>query len=43
MENAMDRRFAAQDACGGSGCLDSFFWFLSGKVVQLVVVVAVGM
>jgi len=29
--------------CGGSGCLDSFFWSLSGKIVQLVVVVAVGM
>ena len=28
--------------CGGSGCLGSFFWFLSGEVVQLVVVVAVG-
>ena len=29
--------------CGGPVCLDRFFRFLSGKIVQLVVVVAVGM
>ena len=29
--------------CGGSACLDRYFGFLSGKIVQLVVVVAVGM
>ncbi|MHB1938946.1 MAG: RHS repeat-associated core domain-containing protein [Acidobacteriaceae bacterium] len=27
---------AIKSQCGGSRCLDSFFWFLSGKVVQLV-------
>jgi hypothetical protein len=30
------------DYCGGPGCSDSFFGFLSGKVIQLAVV-AVGM
>jgi hypothetical protein len=35
---------AATDAqCGGSVCSDRFFGLLSGKIVQLVVVVAVGM
>jgi hypothetical protein len=29
--------------CGGSVCSDRFFGLLSGKIVQLVVVVAVGM
>jgi hypothetical protein len=31
------------DNCGGSVCSDRFFGLLSGKIVQLVVVVAVGM
>jgi hypothetical protein len=32
----------AKTVCGGPGCSDSFFGFLSGKVIQLAVV-AVGM
>jgi hypothetical protein len=31
------------EPCGGSVCSDRFFGLLSGKIVQLVVVVAVGM
>ena len=33
----------AMKYCGGSVCSDRFFGLLSGKIVQLVVVVAVGM
>jgi hypothetical protein len=40
-----DRKQMRQRAkeCGGSVCSDRFFGLLSGKIVQLVVVVAVGM
>ena len=38
-----DRLRIGLHLCGGSVCLDGFFGFLSGKIVQLVVVVAVGM
>ena len=34
---------ALWDVSGGSACLDRYFGVLSGKIVQLIVVVAVGM
>ena len=37
------RKNIAAARCGGSVCSDRFFGLLSGKIVQLVVVVAVGM
>jgi hypothetical protein len=37
------RKTFLYDLCGGSVCSDRFFGLLSGKIVQLVVVVAVGM
>jgi hypothetical protein len=39
----MRGRIAGLEGCGGSVCSDRFFGLLSGKIVQLVVVVAVGM